>query len=75
MPTSSQRTTSPRKTGPSTHDRTIRVIPSEPTTGSTQLMQTPVPQPIAAGTQACTGTSFRLASAVTSRSTDSGADA
>ena len=46
MPTSSHRTRSPRKTGPSTQDRTIRVWPSSPTTGSTQVMHTPIPQAI-----------------------------
>src|SRR3974390_3440898 len=46
VPTSSQRTRSPRKTGPSTQDRTILVTPSSPTTGRTQDMHTPGPQAI-----------------------------
>ena len=50
VPTSSQRTRSPRNTGPSTQDRTIRVTPSSPTTGSTQVMQTPIPQAIDSST-------------------------
>ena len=57
VPTSSQRTCSPRNTGPSTHDRTIRVIPSVPVTGSTQVMQTPMPQAISSSTATCTGMS------------------
>ena len=68
VPTSSQRTRSPRKTGPSTHDRTIRVTPSSPTTGSTQVMQTPMPQAIDSSTAHCTGTPARSATAVTARS-------
>ena len=76
VPTSSQRTRSPRNTGPSTQARTIRVIPSLPTAGSTQPMHSPVPQVIAGSdTSACTGISYRLASAHTGRSTESGADA
>ena len=66
---SSQRTRSPRNTGPSTQERTILVIPSVPVTGSTQPMQTPVPQAIGTSTDAWTGMSYRLAIAVTSRST------
>ena len=54
---SSQRTRSPRNTGPSTQDRAIRVTPSSPTTGSTQVMQTPMPQAIDSSTSACTGMS------------------
>ena len=46
----SQRTRSPRKTGPSTHERTIRVAPSGPVTGITQVMQTPMPQAIDSST-------------------------
>ena len=57
VPTSSQRTCSPRNTGPSTQERTIRVIPSVPTTGSTQVMQTPIPQAISSSTATCTGMS------------------
>jgi hypothetical protein len=57
VPTSSQRTRSPRKTGPSTQERTIRVTPSLPITGRTQVMQTPMPQAIASSTAACTGMS------------------
>ena len=57
VPTSSQRTCSPRNTGPSTQERTMRVIPSLPVTGSTQVMQTPIPQAMASSTQACTGMS------------------
>ena len=37
--------------------RDIRVIPSDPMTGSTQVMQTPMPQAIASSTAACTGMS------------------
>ena len=72
---SSQRTRSPRNTGPSTHERTIRVIPSVPVTGSTQPMHTPVPQAMGTSTDACTGMSYRPARAVTSRSTGTGAHA
>ena len=50
VPTSSQRTRSPRKTGPSTHERSMRVTPSSPITGSTHVMQTPMPQAIASST-------------------------
>ena len=57
VPTSSQRTDSPRNTGPSMQERTIRVMPSDPTTGSTHVMQTPIPQAIASSTAACTGMS------------------
>jgi hypothetical protein len=65
---SSHRTRSPRKTGPSTHERTILVIPSLPTTGSTQVMHTPTPQAIASSTATCTGRSYLRAKAVTWRS-------
>ncbi len=65
---SSQRTCWPRNTGPSTQDRTILVIPSEPATGSTHVMQTPMPQAIDSSTRAWTGISYRLARAVTWRS-------
>ena len=68
VPMSSQRICSPRNTGPSAQDRTIRVIPSLPTTGSTQVMQTPMPQAIASSTAASTGRSQRRASTVTWRS-------
>ena len=44
-------------TGPSVQDRVIRVTPSSPTTGSTQVMQTPIPQAIDSSTSACTGMS------------------
>ncbi len=50
MPTSSQRTSVPRNTGPSVHERTIRVTPSRPRTGSTHVMHTPIPQAIASST-------------------------
>jgi hypothetical protein len=50
------------------HARDIRVIPSDPTTGSTQVMQTPMPQAIASSTAACTGMSYRRASTVICRS-------
>jgi hypothetical protein len=72
---SSQRTRSPRNTGPSTHERTIRVIPSVPVTGSTHPMQTPVPQAIGTSTEVCAGIAYLLAIAVTSRSTETGAAA
>jgi len=54
---SSQRTSSPRNTGPSTQDRTIRVTPSSPMTGSTQVMHTPMPQAIDSSTRVSTGMS------------------
>ena len=57
VPTSSQRTKSPRKTGPSTQDRTILVTPSSPTTGRTQVMQTPVPQAMDSSTRTWAGMS------------------
>src|SRR5262245_39518201 len=57
VPTSSQRTRSPRKTGPSTQDRVILVTPSSPITGSTQVMQTPVPQAMDSSTSTCAGMS------------------
>ena len=66
---SSQRTRSPRNTGPSTHARTILVIPSVPVTGSTQPMQTPVPQAIGTSTSACTGTAYLLATHFTTLAT------
>jgi hypothetical protein len=75
VPMSSQRIRSPRKTGPSTQERTIRVIPSVPVTGSTHPMHTPVPQAMGTSTDAWTGIAYRFAIAVTSRSTDTGADA
>ncbi len=40
----SHRTRSPRNTGPSTHERTMRVFPSVPVTGRTQVIHTPMPQ-------------------------------
>ena len=46
----SQRTRSPRKTGPSTHERTIRVTPSLPVTGMTHVMHTPTPHAIDSST-------------------------
>src|SRR5690606_2459667 len=49
----SQRTRSPLKTGPSTQLRTIRVAPSAPRTGMTQVMQTPTPQAMASSTATC----------------------
>src|ERR1700733_6803741 len=76
VPTSSQRTRSPRKTGPSTHARTMRVTPSLPTAGSTQPMHRPVPQVMAGSdTSAWTGMPYRPAMAQTDRSTGTGADA
>src|ERR1700759_225389 len=76
VPTSSQRTRSPRNTGPSTHARTMRVIPSLPTAGSTQPMHSPVPHVIdGSDTRAWTGMPYRPASADTDRSTATGADA
>ena len=68
VPTSSQRICSPRNTGPSTQERTIRVTPSWPVTGSTQVMQTPIPHAIDSSTATCTGRSYRRASRVTWRS-------
>src|SRR5262249_37274548 len=68
VPTSSQRTCSPRNAGPSTQDRTILVIPSVPVTGSTQVMQTPTPQAISSSTATCTRMSYRRATDVTWRS-------
>ena len=62
---SSHRTCSPRNTGPSTHDLTILVMPSEPMTGSTQVMHVPTPQAIDSSTATCTGMSYLRASAVT----------
>ena len=50
VPTSANRTRSPPNTGPSTQDREKRVRPSSPTTGSTQVMQTPIPQAIDSST-------------------------
>ena len=50
VPMSAQRTRSPRNTGPSVQERTIRVSPSSPTTGSTQVMHTPMPQAIDSST-------------------------
>ena len=50
VPTSSQRTRSPPKTGPSVHERLNRVRPSSPITGSTQVMHTPIPQAIDSST-------------------------
>ena len=50
VPTSAKRTRSPPNTGPSTHERANRVRPSAPTTGSTQVMQTPMPQAIDSST-------------------------
>ena len=50
VPTSAQRTRSPSNTGPSTHDRTMRVTPSSPMTGMTQVMQTPMPHAIDSST-------------------------
>jgi hypothetical protein len=50
VPTSGQRTRDPSKTGPSVHDRVIRVRPSGQTTGRTQVMQTPMPQAIDSST-------------------------
>jgi hypothetical protein len=70
---SSQRIRSARNTGPSTQERTILVIPSVPVTGSTHPMHTPVPQAMGTSTDAWTGMSYRLAIAVTSRSTGTGA--
>src|ERR1700733_11003204 len=76
VPTSSQRTRSPRKTGPSTHARTMRVTPSLPTAGSTQPMHRPVPQVIdGSDTRAWTGMPYRPARAHTDLSTATGADA
>ena len=68
VPASSQRTRSPRKTGPSVQDRTILVTPSSPTTGRTHVMQTPVPHAICSSTRTCAGMSYRPAIAVTWRS-------
>ena len=50
VPTSAKRTRSPPNTGPSVQDREKRVRPSSPTTGSTQVMQTPIPQAIDSST-------------------------
>ena len=50
VPTSAQRTSLPRNTGPSVQERTIRVTPSDPRTGSTQVMHTPIPQAIDSST-------------------------
>ena len=76
VPTSSQRTRSPRNTGPSTQARTILVTPSELTAGSTHPMHRPVPHIIAGSvTSACTGSAYRPASEQTARRTPSGADA
>ena len=68
VPMSSQRTVSPRNTGPATQDRTMRVTPSSPTTGSTQVMHTPMPHAMDSSTSASTGMSYRPASVVTWRS-------
>ena len=76
VPTSSQRTRSPRNTGPSTQARTMRVIPSVPTAGSTQPMHRPVPHAIAGSdTSAWTGIAYRPASDEMARRAPSGADA
>ena len=42
VPTSAQRTRSPRNTGPSAQARTIRATPSSPTTGTAQPWHSPV---------------------------------
>ena len=57
VPMSSQRTVSPRNTGPVTQDRTIRVTPSSPMTGRTQVMHTPMPQAIDSSTRVSAGMS------------------
>ncbi len=68
MPTSSHRTRSCSNTGPSTQDRLIRVTPSSPTTGSTQVMQTPIPQAIDSSTATWQGSPYEAATAPTARS-------
>jgi hypothetical protein len=68
VPTSSQRTRSAAKTGPSTQDRVIRVMPSFPTTGSTQVMHTPIPQAIDSSTATWQGNPYDDATAPTARS-------
>ena len=50
VPTSDHRTRSPKNTGPSVHERTMRVTPSSPMTGSTHVMHTPTPQAIDSST-------------------------
>ncbi len=68
VPTSANRTRSPPNTGPSTQDRANRVRPSAPTTGSTQVMQTPIPQAIDSSTATYAGTPAAVASSLTARS-------
>jgi hypothetical protein len=75
VPTSSQRTRSPRNTGPSTQERTIRVIPSVP--GDRQHAPHAHARPAGHGLvhRAWTGIAYRRGQRVTSRSTGTGADA
>ena len=56
---------SPRKTGPSTQERTIEVTPSLPRTGMTQVMQTPTPQAIDSSTATCATAPCSAATRVT----------
>lgn len=65
---SAQRTLAPSNTGPSVQARTKRLRPSSPTTGSTQVMQIPVPQAIAASTATWVRTPCSAAISVTCRS-------
>ena len=67
-PNASQRTRSPRNTGPSTQERTIRVTPSLPVTGRTQVMQTPTPQAIDSSTATWATAPWAVAMSVTERS-------
>ena len=55
-------------TGPSTQDRSIRVTPSSPRTGSTQVMQTPMPHAIDSSTATCDGIPRCIAISATARS-------
>ena len=67
-PNASQRTRSPRNTGPSTQERTIRVTPSLPVTGMTQVMHTPTPQAIDSSTATWATAPWAVAISVTERS-------
>ena len=53
---------------PSTQERTIRVTPSSPPTGSTQVMQTPMPQAIDSSTAHWEATPCFSATSLTARS-------
>ena len=51
-----------------THERVIRITPSSPRTGSTHVMQTPMPQAIDSSTAHCAGRPWSVATLVTAAS-------